>query len=494
MNYVKKVSIIALALLLTFSAFFVPANVLAEEAATPKYIFLFIGDGMSYPQFQLASNYLNARENPNPEVLETSSYYLSFMDFPIAGSANTYDSTSFCPDSASTATSIASGQKTHSGTINMDVNKEVAFETIAEKLHKQFDWKIGIVSSVNLNHATPAAFYAHQPSRNNYYEIGLELIESGFEYFAGGGLKSVTGKEKDQENLYDLAEAAGYTVVFTKEEAEAISAGQEKVIIIEEFLADSDSMPYEVDRTEDMLSLADYTRKGIEVLDNDTGFFMMVEGGKIDWACHANDAVATIHDTIALGDAVQVAVDFAAEHPDETLILVTGDHETGALSIGFAGTWYNTFLHLLDNQTISQTKFDTDILPTIVEENKSFEEVLAIIEENFGLKAEGDEDDDFVLSEYEIGLLQEAYDTTIATYTSDVELDYEQGLLYGGYTPLTITVTHIVNNKCGVEFGSYAHTGVPVAVFAEGAGAQIFSGYYENADIFHKLVELTNVQ
>ena len=80
------------------------------------------------------------------------------------------------------------------------------------------------------------------------------------------------------------------------------------------------------------------------MLNNDKGFFMMVEGGKIDWACHANDAGSTIHDTLAFADAVQVAIDFAAEHPDETLILVTGDHETGGLSIGFAGTNYSTYL------------------------------------------------------------------------------------------------------------------------------------------------------
>ena len=118
-------------------------------------------------------------------------------------------------------------------------------------------------------------------------------------------------------------------------------------------LADSDAMAYELDRTDDMWALADYVEKGIEVLDNDKGFFMMCEGGKIDWACHANDAASSIHDTKALADAVQVAIDFAEEHPDETLILVTGDHETGGLTIGFAGTDYDTYLDLLESQKIS---------------------------------------------------------------------------------------------------------------------------------------------
>ena len=86
------------------------------------------------------------------------------MNFPVAGSAQTYDSTSFCPDSASTATSISTGYKTYSGVINMDTSKTIKYETIAEKLKKQKNYKIGVLSTVNLNHATPAAFYAHQAS------------------------------------------------------------------------------------------------------------------------------------------------------------------------------------------------------------------------------------------------------------------------------------------------------------------------------------------
>ena len=147
---------------------------LLTNSNTPKYVFLFIGDGMSYPQIQSASYYLGA--NASNGGVQTQE--LNFMEFPVAGSAQTFDSTSFCPDSASTATSIATGYKTYSGTINMDTTFTQSYETIAEKLKEQKGYKIGIVSSVNLNHATPAAFYAHQKSRNSYYEIGLELIDS----------------------------------------------------------------------------------------------------------------------------------------------------------------------------------------------------------------------------------------------------------------------------------------------------------------------------
>ena len=456
----------------------------------PKYVFLFIGDGMSYPQFQAASDYLGAMADTNNDDILDGNVNLSFMDFPVAGSAVTYDSTSFCPDSASTATSISTGYKTYSGTINMDETATVAYETIAEKLREQFGWKIGVISSVNLNHATPAAFYAHQASRGNYYEIGEELVASGFEYFAGGGLLKPTGSAKDKTSLYDLAAQSGYQVVMTQAEAEAVTAGP--VLIIDEHLADSDAFAYENDRTEDMWALSDYVKKGIEVLDNDTGFFMMVEGGKIDWACHANDAGSTIADTIALSDAVEEAVAFAKQHPDETLILVTGDHETGGLTIGFAGTDYDTYLDLLENQKISFAKYDSDYVASYKANQTPFETVLADIEKLFGLKAQGEEGDKLVLTAYEMEQLRAAYEKSI-NGTASSQYDQAEYVLYGTYEPLSVTITHIINNKSGISFTSYSHTGLPVAVLAEGAGSEMFNGYYVNTDIYNKLADLLNI-
>ena len=486
-------------------------TVAAAEApvtvASPKYVFLFIGDGMSYPQFQAAADYLGAvADDDEDEALPSLKYdertsvldgpeALNFMNFEVAGSAVTYDSCSFAPDSASTATSIATGNKTYSGMINVDVTGTTEFETIAEKLHSQKDWKVGVITSVNLNHATPAAFYAHQASRSSYYDIGLELIDSGFEYFAGGGLLKPDGhdKENPSENLYELAEAAGYKVTFTQDEAAAVTADDSKVILIDENLADSDSMDYEIDRDDSQWSLADYVSKGIEVLDNDEGFFMMCEGGKIDWACHANDAGSTVNDVLALADAVQVAIDFAAEHPDETLILVTGDHETGGLTIGFAGTDYDTYLDNLTSQGISFAQFDTQYVASYKENSTSFEDAMKDVEELFGLKMEGEEDDRLVLTEYEVERLRTAYELAMSDYSSS-DYTQEQYVLYGTYNPFSVTVTHILNNKSGIDFTSYSHTGLPVAVFADGVGAEDFSGYYDNTDIYNKLAALVDVQ
>ncbi len=476
------------------------------EVKSPKYVFLFIGDGMSYPQFQAASDYLGALDDPDYQQAEPSIGYedrngavlngpslLNFMNFEAAGSAVTYDSCSFAPDSASTATSIATGHKTYSGMINVDETGTKQFETIAEKLHDQKNMKIGVISSVNLNHATPAAFYAHQASRNDYYEIGLELVDSGFEYFAGGGLKKVTGPDKDKENLYDIAEEAGYKVTFTQEDAEKIKAEDEKVILIDENLADSDAMEYEIDRSEDVWCLADYVDKGIEVLDNENGFFMMCEGGKIDWACHANDAGSTINDTLALENAVQVAVDFSLEHPDETLILVTGDHETGGLTIGYAGTDYDTYLTNLSSQKISYSRFDEQYMAKYKENGTSFEDAMKDVETLFGLKMNGDQSDKLLLTEYEINRLKSAYELAMTEYSAE-SYNQEEYVMYGTYNPFSVTITHILNNKSGIDFTSYSHTGLPVGVFANGFGASEFNGYYDNTEIYNKMAKLLNIQ
>lgn len=472
----------------------------AAEASTinkniPKYIFLFIGDGMSYPQVQSAAYYLGAEASDGG--VETTE--LSFMNFPTVGSAQTFDSTSFCPDSASTATSISTGNKTYSGVINMDTTKTVKFETIAEKLKKQLNYKIGVLTTVNLNHATPAAFYAHQASRNNYYEIGQELIASGFDYFAGGGLLNPTGKNKDLPSLYDVAEKVGYTVTTTQSEIEAVTEKTGKVIAIDENLADGDAMAYEMDAEAGQWILADYVEKGIEVLDNDNGFFMMVEGGKVDWACHANDAAASINDTIALDKAVQVAYKFYQENPADTLILVTGDHETGGLTIGFAGTNYDTYLTNLENQTISFAKFDTDYVSEYKKNKTPFSQVLVDIKNNFGLVSADDAqaaaDPTLVLTDYELKKLEDAYKRTLDVGKSGQnKMTQEEYVLYGTYEPLSVTITHILNNKSGIAFTSYSHTGLPVPVFAIGNGSSLFEGYYDNTDIFNKLSTLTGVK
>jgi alkaline phosphatase len=471
---------------------------------TPKYIFMFIGDGMSFPQVQAAQYYKGIEEHgaidakkgnyPNPEKL-------SFMNFPISGTVTTYDSTSVCPDSASTATSLSTGKKTLSSVINMDETKTKSYETITEKLKKQLGYKVGVISSVNIDHATPSAYYAHVPARSNYYDIGLQLVDSNFDYFAGGKLLSDDSKEVKEQGkttIQTLAKQNGYKVVNMKSDIEALKKG-DKVIAFcpdDEVEKESGTLKYDLDRTGSELTLADYTKKGIEVLDNDKGFFMMVEGGKIDWAGHANDAASNIHDTESFGDAVQEAVNFYNDHSDETLILVTGDHETGGLTLGFAGTNYDTYLQNLSNQKVSYTQFDRSIAK--YRENKTtFDDAMKDVETNFGLKRAGSTGEatkgGMVLTELEEAKIKAAYDKSMIEKDKRTQ-DENEYVMYGTYEPFSVTLTHILNNKSGVAFSSYSHTGLPVPMMAKGLGQDLFGGYYDNTNVFDKIKAITKVQ
>ena len=472
-----------------------------DGSGTPKYVFVFVGDGMSYPQIQSAAYYAGKDAAGIVDVVKNSENAgnspamknLSFYDFPVAGSASTYDATSFAPDSASTATSIFTGYKTHSSSINVDITKKIKYRTIAEQLRDQKKWKIGVVSTVNLNHATPAATYAHQASRKSNYAIGQELVESNFDYFAGGALMEPQDKKNDKTSIYELAKSAGYKVCFTQNDANSLQNG-DKAIVVAETLADGDAMSYDNDRKNNEWALRDYVRKGIEVLDNKKGFFMMVEGGKVDWACHANDARSSIADTLALSAAVEEAIEFYNKHPKETLIIVTADHETGGLTIGYAGTDYNLFFRTLDNQKISYAKFDSDYVSNYKKNGTSLEEVMTDVEQLFGLKLPGSEGSNknggLVLTDYEYSRIKTAYEKTIKNDNSRTQMEYD---LYGTYEPLTITITHILNAKSGLGWTSNSHTGLPVPVFALGAGQDEFKGFYDNTEIYNKMAKLTKV-
>ena len=472
-----------------------------DGSGTPKYVFVFVGDGMSYPQIQSAAYYAGKDAAGIVDVVKNSENAgdspamknLSFYDFPVAGSASTFDATSFAPDSASTATSIFTGYKTHSSSINVDITKKIKYRTIAEQLRDQKKWKIGVVSTVNLNHATPAATYAHQASRKSNYAIGQELVESNFDYFAGGALMEPQDKKNDKTSIYELAKSAGYKVCFTQNDANSLQNG-DKAIVVAETLADGDAMSYDNDRKNNEWALRDYVRKGIEVLDNKKGFFMMVEGGKVDWACHANDARSSIADTLALSAAVEEAIEFYNKHPKETLIIVTADHETGGLTIGYAGTDYNLFFRTLDNQKISYAKFDSDYVSNYKKNGTSLEEVMTDVEQLFGLKLPGSEGSNknggLVLTDYEYSRIKTAYEKTIKNDKSRTQMEYD---LYGTYEPLTITITHILNAKSGLGWTSNSHTGLPVPVFALGAGQNEFKGFYDNTEIYNKMAKLTKV-
>ncbi|AEJ61531.1 Alkaline phosphatase [Spirochaeta thermophila DSM 6578] len=453
----------------------------SPEPSQPKakYIFFFIGDGMGLPQINAAEAYLMAREQKDAPLR------LSFTTFPATGMATTYSSDSYITDSAAAGTALAAGRKTANGVINMDPGKTRTFTTIAERLYER-GLKVGIISTVSIDHATPASFYAHQPSRSNYYEIGLELAKSGFEFFGGGGFRDPEGKRSKREggkpNVLEEARKAGYTILTTEEEILGLSPGSaQKVIAINPVLPSSAAMPYKIDRDEESLDLADFTRKAVEFLENPEGFFIMVEGGKIDWACHANDAVAAIQDVLDFDEAVQVAVEFARRHPDETLIVVTGDHETGGLTIGFAGTRYENAFPVLLNQKVSFEGFNAVFESYKSKKGLTLDDVMPLVREYFGIES---------LTPYEEEVLSRALRASLEGVPED---DPQSYLLYGGYEPFTVTLTHVVNNRAGLGWTTWSHTGVPVPVYATGPGAHLFTGYYDNTDIPKRIARLAGV-
>lgn len=462
-------------------------GVLAQDAAvTPKYVFMFIGDGQASPQITTAQYYLGTLQNPDATMPTPAQ--LSYTGFENVGLMTTYDATSFCPDSASTATAMASGKKTLSGVINYNIEKTEPYTVITEYA-KAAGKKVGVISSVSLDHATPAAYYAKVPSRGQYYDIAVQgLSGTDIDFFGGGGFLQPTGKEGDQKDLMEIAAENGWNIVNAASDIRALDQSAGRTLAISETLDAANALPYEIDRErrtaagEDILSLADVVQAGINVLDGDDGFFLMTEGGKIDWTCHANDAATSIHESIAMSDAVQVAIDFAKDHADETLIIVTGDHETGGLTIGYAATAYETHFDYLQNQIISFTDFDT-VIKTLRESGATFADALAQIETYYGLTVTADQD--LTLTEEELASLESAF-TLSMQEKAERTIGTQEQLAYGGYEPLSMAVSHIFNNKAGIAFTSYAHTGIQMPVFATGVNAEGFSGVYDNCDIFSK--------
>ena len=509
MKFVSKKLIVVLAAMIIA----VPVTG-AAWGRSPKYVFFFLGDGMAASQIQATEAYLttiNGGSAMNAEDLLMPKNRLNMSKMPVAGIQTTYDSYALMTDSASSATAFGSGLKTKSGTIGMDPALTTSYKSVAELALEQ-GRKVGVISSVSLDHATPAAYYAKVPNRGYMNNIATQMATSGYHFFGGGGLVCPTSacRAGDTDNdVWALLEESGYTVLNDYDAIMALhDAPMDKVVAINPYLQDSSAMPYAIDKPDTNLSLAEMTDVAISVLSakdcgrwhhckRDNGFFLMVEGGKIDWACHANDAKAAIGDMLDFDDAVAVALDFYYAHPYETLIVVTGDHETGGMTIGHATTAYSAYYEKLVPQTMSFTEFGlTDLAAHKAAYGDGYDwtdpenlagnmDMLDLMWQDFGL-------DYFALNAYQQEKLEDAYDMTMSD-VNDNSAD-ENKLLYGSYDPLTVTTTHILNEIASVGWTSYSHTGVPVPLFAEGVGAEAFSGFYDNTDIAKKVARVMGVR
>ena len=308
-----------------------------NEARQAKYVFYFIGDGMGVNQVNGTEMYLAELDS----VVGVKG--LNFASFPIRNYVTTYSSYNGVTCSAAAGTALATGEKTKNNTIGMDKDQKEPLYSVAVRA-KEAGRKVGIITSVGMNHATPAAFYGHQPRRTMYFELGKDAIRTGFDLYGGGGIiQSVS--PKDSANLFDLLHESGYLVVRGNEMFREKMVESSKLVVIQG--GPQTTLPYAIDREEDDLTLSQMTEGAIEFLNRGKeGFFLMVEGGLIDYACHVNDAATTFREVVDFADAVQKAYEFYLKHPDETLIVVTADHETGGIVLGTGS--YQLNLRVLD--------------------------------------------------------------------------------------------------------------------------------------------------
>lgn len=296
-----------------------------------KYIFLFIGDGMGMGQVTLADSYLSYKAG------ELGGEQLAFSKFPYLALCNTYSANRNITCSAAAGTAIACGEKTNNEHIGVNPEGK-PLESIAYVLHDK-GYNVGIMTTVPVNHATPAAFYGHNSSRYGYYDISREIVDSGFEFFGGSGFYNYKGREGDKPAVDIYIEENGYDVCYGPKEFKARDKDR-NIVFIQESGRETDPENYVSDGAEECdVEIAEMLEMGMEVLGDDEPFFIMCEGGNIDWAAHDNKTMTTVMEIISFDKAVQRALEFYEEHPDETLIVVTADHETGGVSIGEGKDW-----------------------------------------------------------------------------------------------------------------------------------------------------------
>ena len=449
-----------------------------SASAEIKYIFYFIGDGMGTNQVLSAEMYRSAIQGEPLGRVQTL-----MTTFPYSGHASTYSKSNGITDSAAAGTCLATGSKTNNGTLGLDADGN-RLTTIAEDLKAQ-GWGIGIMTTVAIDHATPAAFYAHVEKRSDYYKIGKQLCASGFDFFGGAGFHHPQGKHDNKStNLYRLAEQNGYTIVRSPEEArqsiipsfsgEAAAHSINKLILVQPCdtgMNHGSNLPYAIDRKEGDLTLTQIVSTAIPFLNaRYERFFMMVEGGMIDYACHADDAATAIGETWDMNDAMQVAYDFYLAHPDETLILVTADHETGGLALGNSD--YTLHLDLLQNQKCSSGLLSDRFTQLFKETSKpKWTDVKRLYRENLGfwdtVKISDDEEDD----------LKDLYEKACEGKAKDVKN------MYKSINALAEAGVALLNKKAHIGWTTRAHSAHAVPIFAIGPNAELFSGWHDNSDI-----------
>ena len=450
------------------------------NAQQAKYVFYFIGDGMGLNQVNTTEMFLAEVEG------RIGIKPLLFPSFPVASYANSHSASNSITDSAAGGTALATGTKTYNNAMGVDADKN-PIESFAEKA-KKAGKRVGITTSVSIDHATPGSQYAHEEHRSMYYEVASWLPKSNFDFFAGSGFlrPDKTRDGKDAPNLFPIFEEAGYTLARGVNEYKAKRDVAKKMILMEKADADQGSLRYAIDRKSGDLTLAEIVESAIDFLmkeDAKKGFYLMVEGGKIDWACHASDAATMVHELEDMDNAVKVAYEFYKKHPKETLIVITADHETGGLSMGRSSGGYTLNLKALSYQKQSIDVLSRYITDLRKEGKTSWEDVKALLGEKMGFWKE------LTITWEQEKKLRDCFEETFTK--NKVKFDEN---MYSRSEQLAAVAKEVMAEQAHLWWSSGSHTAAYVPVYAVGAGSLEFTRHMDNTEIIRTVAKVSGVK
>lgn len=451
------------------ATFMAGASLAMNAAGGAKYVFYFIGDGMGMGPVMVAETY-------NREVLKNDKP-LTMMQFPTASWCMTYSANSPVTDSAAAGTALATGHKTNNSMLGMTPDT-VAVESVAKYFHDH-GYGVGVVTTVAADDATPGAFYAHVPKRSMYYEIGRQAALSGYEFIAGAGLRGTKDKEGADNGLLGFIRDNGVQIVYGPDRLNAISS--RRVMLLNPEDTPNWSVGYTIDTIPGRLTLPVITQTCLDHLLKYTpdSFFMMVEGGNIDHSLHGNDGGTTIMEILNFDESLKIAYDFYLQHPDETLIVVTADHDTGGMALGNPKMKYKAPLDKYAYQRVSKEVF-SDYCKALARDRRTYtwDDMKQYLEENFGLF------DHVPVSEAKEAKLRDLFEAAIVMRNSE-----DQKTLYANFNSFAVEVFKLINDAAGVGFTTLSHSGNPVPVFAIGVGSEKFTHVNNNLDLPRLILE-----
>lgn len=445
------------------------ASALASSAAAPRYVFFFIGDGMGMGHVTTTETYnRTVRKADRP---------LTMMQFPVAGIVQTYSASSPVTDSAAAGTALSTGYKTNNGMIGMAPDSTAVYSITRRLIDEGYG--IGIITTVAPDDATPAAFYANVPSRKMFYEIDCQAAEYPIDFLSGASLRGLTDSDGKPTDVLERFKKNRVTVTRDLTEARS-SIGRVLFLGNDSINLNVNDMGYTIDSVAAVPSLPEVTAACLDKLSNEYDrFFMMVEGGNIDHAGHANDGAAVIKEIIKFNEAIDVAYKFYLNHPDETLIVVTADHDTGGMALAGGYAAEKNDLSKIDYQRISKDRFANEMRADINDKNVAFlnwNNYRKTLERDFGL------DKVFKLDPQEETSLRKKYEQVAGRES------YSEKGLYNSFDQFTKEFFKILNAAAGIKWISGSHTGNPVPVYAIGVGAEQFSSLNNNTDIPVKIL------